>query len=112
MPTNLGDEPKWKQLSKSSRFEWHDHRAHWMGKGTPPQVKDPDVETNVFDWSVPVEVGGTRGAIAGTLHWTPLPGGGPPLAAVFGGAAFLIACCIAVFVVRHRRRSAAPAEAW
>jgi len=104
--------PQWKEVGKTGRFEWHDHRAHWMGKGTPPQVEDPGVETKVFDWTVPIEVGEQRGAIAGTLHWTPLPGGGPPLGAVFAGAALLIASCIAVFVVRHRRRSSAPAEAW
>ncbi len=109
--------PRWKEVGKTGRFEWHDHRAHWMGKGTPPQVKDPDVETKVFDWTVPIEVGGTGGAIAGTLHWTPLPGGGPPLGAIIAGAAILIALFAAVFVVRHRRRSASEqprekAEAW
>jgi hypothetical protein len=110
-------EPQWKELSRNGRFEWHDHRAHFMGQGTPPQVKDPDVETKVFDWTVPIEVGGTGGAIAGTLHWTPLPGGGPPLGAIIAGAAILIALFAAVFVVRHRRRSASEqprekAEAW
>lgn len=110
-------EPQWKELSRNGRFEWHDHRAHFMGQGTPPQVKDPGVETKVFDWTVPIEVGGTGGAIAGTLHWTPLPGGGPPLGAIIAGAAILIALFAAVFVVRHRRRSASDqprekAEAW
>jgi hypothetical protein len=107
--------PQWKQISKTGRFEWHDHRFHWMGKTTPPQVKDESVRTKVFDWKVPVEIGGTRGSIGGTLFWTPLPGGGPPLAAIFVGAGLLIACCIAVAVVRHRRRNPAerPAqEAW
>jgi hypothetical protein len=111
-------EPQWKELSRNGRFEWHDHRFHWMGQGTPPQVKDESVETKVFDWSVPIEVGGERGAITGTLSWTPLPGGGPPLGAIFAGAAIIIALCIAVFVVRHRRRGTAErppkeeVEAW
>ena len=42
VPKNLGDEPKWKQLSRSSRFEWHDHRSHWMGKADPPGLKDKE----------------------------------------------------------------------
>ena len=37
VPKDLPAEPQWKQVSRSSRFEWHDHRAHWMGKGDPPQ---------------------------------------------------------------------------
>jgi hypothetical protein len=107
--------PRWKEIARTGRFEWHDHRMHWMSENTTPaQVKDKSVRTKVFDWTVPIEIGGRRGAIGGTLFWTPLPGGGPPLAAIFAGAAFLIACCIAVAVVRHRRRTAAEpkAEAW
>ena len=109
--------PQWKHLGDTGRFEWHDHRAHWMGKTRPPQVTDTSIKTKVFDWKVPVEIGAARGTIGGTLFWTPLPGGGPPLAAIFAGAGFLIACCIAVAVVRYRRRAggerpAQEAEAW
>ncbi|HTE58798.1 MAG TPA: hypothetical protein VK631_00505 [Solirubrobacteraceae bacterium] len=109
--------PQWKEIDKTGRFEWHDHRAHWMAKTTPPQVTDTSVKTKIFDWEVPVEIDGTGGAIAGTLFWTPLPGGGPPLTAIFAGAAVLIACCIAVAVIRYRRRVGAErpareAEAW
>jgi hypothetical protein len=75
-----------------------------MSTARPEQVKDTSVKTKVFDWKVPVEVGGRSGSIRGTLFWTPLPGGGPPLGAVFGLAALIIACSIAVFVVRTRRR--------
>jgi hypothetical protein len=110
--------PAWKAVGGNGRFEWHDHRAHYMAQGRPPQVEDPGVETKVFDWTVPIEVGGERGDIAGTLHWTPLPGGGPPIGAIVAGAGILIALCVAVAVVRHRRRASggrAPgteAEAW
>ena len=54
-------EPEWKQVSRSSRFEWHDHRAHWMGKGDPPGLKDKDVRTKIDDWDVPIEVDGQTG---------------------------------------------------
>jgi hypothetical protein len=87
-----------------------------MAEGTPPQVEDESVRTKVFDWSVPIEVGGETGAITGTLFWTPLPGGGAPLGAIVGGAAIVIALCIAVAVVRFRRRTAGEprreAESW
>jgi hypothetical protein len=106
-------EPRWKQIARTGRFEWHDHRAHWMGTGTPPQVKDEDVRTRLYGWSVPLEVGGRRGAIRGTLFWTPPPGGEAPLALIFGAAGAVIAVCIAVIVVRRRRaEEREPAAAW
>jgi hypothetical protein len=102
VPKNLGTEPKWKQLSRSSRFEWHDHRAHWMGKSDPPGLKDKSVKTKIQDWTVPIEVAGTKGRIAGTLTWVPLDEGGLPLGAIFAFAALLIALSIAVFIIRRR----------
>ena len=103
VPANLGSEPEWKQLSKSSRFEWHDHRAHWMGKSDPPNLKDKNVKTKIDDWKVPIAVAGEQGAIAGTLTWVPLDEGGLPVAAIFALAALLIALSVAAFVIRRRR---------
>ena len=53
--------PSGSSSRKSSRFEWHDHRAHWMGKADPPNLKDKDVKTKIDDWTVPIEVAGTKG---------------------------------------------------
>jgi hypothetical protein len=105
VPKNLGSEPKWKPLSRSARFEWHDHRAHWMGKSDPPGLKDKSVKTKIDDWDVPIRVAGLPGAITGTLTWVPLDEGGLPLAAIFAFAALLIALSIAVFLIRRRRTS-------
>ena len=105
--------PRWKEISRTGRFEWHDHRAHWMGKDTPPQVEDESVRTELYEWTVPLEVGGERGAIAGTLFWTPTSGGGAPLALIFGLAGILIALSIAVMVIRRgRAEERAPEAAW
>jgi hypothetical protein len=103
VPKNLGTEPKWTQLSRSSRFEWHDHRAHWMGKADPPGLKDKSVKTKIDNWTVPIEVADQKGTIAGTLTWVPLDEGGLPLGAIFAFAALLIALSIAVFLIRRRR---------
>lgn len=109
-------EPQWERVAGNGRYEWHDHRIHWMSQTTPQQVTDEGVRTKIFDWRVPVTAGGRRASITGELFWTPLPDeGGFPLAAVLslGGVALLGAGL--VLMVRRRRRAAGgreEAEAW
>jgi hypothetical protein len=120
VPPNLGSTPNWKEISRSSRFEWHDHRMHWMGKTDPPNLKDKSVQTKIDDWTVPLEIGGQKGTIAGTLTWVPLEGSSLPLGAIFAFAALLIVLSLAVFFIRRRRGGDAapagdqkePVEAW
>jgi hypothetical protein len=106
--------PRWKELSKTGRFEWHDHRMHWMAKQPPEQVRDTTEKTKIFDWTVPVQIGQRAGAITGTLFWTPRVESGPPTLAIGLLAAAIIACCILVAVVRRRRAEpvGAAREAW
>jgi hypothetical protein len=108
--------PQWKEVSRTGRFEWHDHRRHWMSKSDPEAVKDKSVRTKVFDWKVPVEVDGHPGAIIGTLFWTPAPSSSLPVGAILAFAGVVIVLCVAVVIMR-RRRAALPAsptggEAW
>ena len=107
--------PVWKTLDQTGAFDWHDHRIHWMGKGRPGKVTDPDRRTKVFDWRVPVRVGGRPAAIAGDLFWVPKPGGSFPLAAGVALAAVILGGAGLVLVVRRRRGrndGAPPREAW
>jgi hypothetical protein len=104
--------PRWKEVSRTGRFEWHDHRMHWMSKADPKVVKDKNVRTKVFDWRVPLDVDGRRGEIAGTLFWTPTPSSSVPLVPILGFVLAGIALSIAVTIVRRRRTDQGPAEVW
>jgi hypothetical protein len=105
-------EPRWKEVSKTGRFEWHDHRMHWMSEDDPEQVKDKDVRTKVFDWKVPIAVEGRAGAITGTLFWTPTASSSLSLVPIFAGSALLIVLLAAIAIRRRRRVAAATPEAW
>jgi len=101
--------PQWSVVTKTGRFETHDHRIHWMSKGaTPPQVTDKDKRTKVFDWRVPIEVGSRHAALTGSLFWAPSSGGGVPAAAIVA-LVVLVLVTVALFVATRRtqaRRSA------
>ena len=97
--------PRWSEVSKTGRFETHDHRIHWMSKGTtPPQVKDDDKRTKVFDWRVPIEVGPQPAAITGSLYWEPSSGGGIPTAAIVA-LAVLGLLTLVLFLATRRARA-------
>ena len=103
--------PQWKVLSKTGRFEWHDHRMHWMSQQPPSQVQGVTKKTKIFDWTVPLKVGATAGAIKGTLFWTPQVQSGPPAMAINLLVGLVILVCIGIAVVRRRRTPSAPASA-
>ena len=64
-----GATPQWRTVARTGRYEFHDHRMHWMAKRTPEQVTDKAKRTKIFDWKVPLRAQGTTGAIAGELSW-------------------------------------------
>jgi hypothetical protein len=107
-------EPQWKQVSQTGRFEWHDHRMHWMSEDDPDQVTDKDVRTKVFDWEVPIDVDGRAGSITGTLFWTPTASSGVSLLPIVGVSAVLIALFVVIAIKRRRRPAPAASapEAW
>jgi hypothetical protein len=110
--------PEWKVVARDGRYEFHDHRMHWMGAQNPPQVTDASARTKIYDWKVPLRAGATAGAIDGTLFWRG-SGGGPPTGAFVGLALIVVAAAATVVVVRRRRRAGGAggpgeprAEAW
>jgi hypothetical protein len=108
--------PQWRTVANTGRYDWHDHRIHWMSKTTmPPQVEDEGERTKVFDWDISMTVAGRPLEVRGTLTWLGTDKGGFPLGAVLSLGFALLAGTAAVVVVRRRRVRAGsvPAkEAW
>jgi len=95
-------DPEWKVVARTGRYEFHDHRMHWMAKSVPQQVTDKAKRTKVVDWQVPVHAAGATGAIAGSLFWRGADPGAPVGAFIAFGAIALLGG-VAVIVVRRRR---------
>jgi hypothetical protein len=107
--------PVWQTIARNGRYDWHDHRIHWMSEGTlPSRVEDRSRRVKVFDWEIPLEAGGRQAAVMGTLTWVGEPGGGFPLAAALSLGAAALAGGALVAVVRRRRRPSGSGEreAW
>ena len=108
-------EPVWSKVATSGRYDWHDHRIHWMSNVPPKPVReDESRRAKIFDWKLPVSVAGQPAAIDGTLTWLGKDSGGFPLAAAISLAVAIVAGgALVVFVRRRRERGPrGPAEAW
>jgi hypothetical protein len=117
--------PKWVAIDRTGELEWHDHRIHWMSPVKPPEVTDVGKRTKIFNWSVPIKVGGQAGTIHGELFWVP-QSSKTPLGAIVALVAIVLLGAVLVFAVRRRRarsyppgqganrtdESSAPKEAW
>lgn len=93
--------PAWKQVGDEGRFEWHDHRSHYMSKGVPPQVKDESVRTEIARYEIPLLVDGEPARINGTLWWHGDGSDAPVLPFVLLGVAVLAG--LAFLLVRRSR---------
>jgi hypothetical protein len=107
--------PEWETVDRTGQYAWHDHRVHYMGQGTPEQVRDEGERTEVFDYEVPIEAGGEPAAVTGTLVWVGKDDGFPvaPFAGL-GAAALVIG---GLLLLRRRRGEGGPesgeaGEAW
>jgi ribosomal protein L39E len=98
--------PVWKTLERDGRYQFHDHRIHWMSRTDPKQVRDRSRRTKILDWRVPIRSAGQTGAVAGTLFWRGKQDSSAPVGAYIGLGA-LIVLGAALVVVTRRRRAAA-----
>lgn len=112
---NADAAPHWKQISSAHRFQWHDHRIHWMGATNPPSVEQSPGKVHLINtWKVPFAVGtATRptGDITGTLTYHPSSHLGTYLTwgAIIG--ALVVVVSLQLFLRRRPPRSKAPTAA-
>lgn len=95
--------PQWNQIDGTGVSYWHDHRSHYMGDGVPVQVTDEDTVTKVFDYRIPLMIGGEPAKAQGTLTWVGSEEGTP--VAPFIGLALIAAAGTAFVVIRRSRHS-------
>lgn len=94
--------PVWRRVTSGSSYEWHDHRIQWMSTIAPDEIRaDPDSPRHVFDWEVPITVGGRPAAIAGSLDYVPAADG--PAAWVFVAASLPLAAALLAWALLRRR---------
>ncbi|MEA2222493.1 MAG: hypothetical protein QOH83_869 [Solirubrobacteraceae bacterium] len=110
--------PQWRTVEHSGRYEFHDHRMHWMSKTVPQQVTDRSKRTKIVDWQVPLQAQGVPGAIKGELFWRGSEPGAP-VGAFVALVAIVLLGAGSVVLVRRRRAAAGAAgdsaprgEAW
>jgi len=60
-----GAEPDWVLVGSGGRFEWHDHRMHWMTEALPVPGGPGDL---VFPWTVELAVDASPVAVSGELR--------------------------------------------
>ena len=103
--------PRWQTVSRDGSYRWFDHRIHLMEKGTPPQVKDESKRTKIFNWDVPMTIGGQDAKAVGTLEWVPASSSGTSPLVFIGIAAAALAIGAGVVALARRRKGSAPAGA-
>lgn len=94
--------PEWRRVSEATRWQWHDHRIHWMAPTPPAGVRDqPDQRQQVLAWAVPFRVEGQRLEALGVLEYVPPPSVWPWLL----GAVVVVTLPIIVVAGAGARRS-------
>ncbi len=99
--------PDWKEVAPRERYDWHDHRIHWMSQTLPPRVRAAKSEPHhVFDWKVPTTLDGRPTTITGSLDYTPPPGQTFNRALLVPIAFLVVAGALAVWLKRRRTKTA------
>ncbi len=62
--------PEWSLVATSGTYAWHDHRAHWMSRQSPPGFERGD---RIQDGTIALQVNGAPVTISVTTTWLDKP---------------------------------------
>ncbi|MGQ0826727.1 MAG: hypothetical protein ACT4OX_17170 [Actinomycetota bacterium] len=90
---DAGAEPAWRRISAGEVVRWHDHRAHYMGAGTPAVANAaPGRNMLISEWEVTLVVDdGRRVRVRGDLRWIPGPALWPAIVGLVVAAVLVVA---------------------
>jgi hypothetical protein len=78
-----GGTPRWRDVSSSPSYAWHDDRAHWTDADPPAVRADPSATTVVVpEWTVEAQWDGAPLTVKGDVTWVPGPSVWPSVLAV------------------------------
>lgn len=88
-----GAPPRWVRVSEVPTWTWFEHRLHPAPISVPPGLAGTQRRQTLFEWSVPIRVGGRPGQIDGHVEYRTPPGrvvtaltsAAQPLPEVFAG---------------------------
>lgn len=66
---DAGARPHWYKVSDDGKLAWFDRRSHYRKIGVPPAVVDPAKRQEIWQYRIPLRVGGEPAEIRGTLYW-------------------------------------------
>lgn len=89
--------PQWVTIANGGTYAWHDHRAHWMSRESPPGFERGDA---IQDGVIPLVVDGVPVRVSVTTIWKEPPSRAPLVA----GA--IVAAFAALTVISMRARLA------
>lgn len=73
LDVRTGGPPRWARVSADPGSSWFDHRLHPRTlTAVPPPTERRTVR--LFDWTVPVRIGGWPAAVEGSVEWSPALG--------------------------------------
>ena len=101
--------PAWQEIGQREKYDWHDHRIHWMSKSLPPRIQAAkDEAQHVFDWAVPATLDGKPLRISGSLDYMAPPSGKPTTLLITVLGLIVVAGVVAIVLRLRRERRPSP----